>query len=181
MAHHTVIDPTIDAFEDLLVGEPGKITPGLEATVARLPVLAQRQFLEGGLPVPVDKRDTYRASFEKLLAMTKRLYDAKVPVLVGTDELAGLMLHHEMALLVRAGITPANVLKMATIDAARSMGLDKKTGSIAVGKTADLVVVEGDPLARIGDAARVLSTMRGGVYYGVVESLWAAEGLAPPK
>ena len=60
--HHTVIDPTLDAFEDLLVGEQGKIIPGLERLVARLPVQTQRGYLVGGLPRDGDKVATYRAS-----------------------------------------------------------------------------------------------------------------------
>ena len=50
---------------------------------------------------------------------------------------------------VRAGISTADTLRMATIDPARAKKLEKKTGSIAVGKAADLVVVDGDPLAHI--------------------------------
>ncbi len=101
--------PTVGAFEDLFVGEPGKITPGLEP-VARLPVQTQRGFLHGGLPIPPDKRRTYRASWDKLLAMVKALHDARIPVVLGTDHIAGLMLHHEMALFARAGIPNAEIL-----------------------------------------------------------------------
>jgi hypothetical protein len=175
--HKTIIDPTANAFEDLLVGQQGKVLPGLEPVTDRLPVQTQRLFLVGGLPLE-GKADLYRASFEKLLAMIKLLVDAKVPVVVGTDSLAGLMLHHEMALLVRAGIPTADVLRMATLDAARSLKLEKKTGSIAAGKAADLVVVEGDPLARIADAMNVVTTIRGGVQYGSAP-LYTAVGVRP--
>ena len=173
-----VIDPTLDAFEGLLVGEQGKIIPGLENVVKRLPVQTQRAFLLGGLPIDADKVKTYRASFEKMLEMIKRLHDAKVPVVAGTDHLAGLMLHHELALLVRAGLSPADVLRMGTIDAARAMKLDKKSGSIAKGKAADLVVVDGDPLARIDDVTQVVSTIRGGVVFPSAP-LYEAAGVRP--
>lgn len=163
--HNTVIDPTLDAFEDLFVGEQGKVVPGLEVVANRLPVQVQRGFLVGGLPLEGDRLATYKASYEKLLAMTKLLHDAKVPVVVGTDTLAGLMLHHEMALFVRAGLTPAETLRAATIDPARTLKKDKVSGSIAAGKTADLFIVDGDPLARIGDATKVVTTMKSGVVY----------------
>ncbi|HMI88079.1 MAG TPA: amidohydrolase family protein [Polyangiaceae bacterium] len=175
---HTVIDPTLNAFEGLLVGEQGKVIPGLENVVNRLPVQAQRFFLTGGLPLDADKIKTYRASFDKLLEMTKRLYAAKVPVVAGTDALAGLMLHHELALLVRAGLSPADVLRADTIDAARAMKLDKKSGSIAKGKVADLIVVEGDPLAHIEDLAAVVTTVRGGVLFPSAP-LYEAAGVRP--
>jgi imidazolonepropionase-like amidohydrolase len=177
---HIVIDPTLDAFEGLLVGEQGKIIPGLENVVQRLPVQTQRGFLLGGLPIDGDKVKTYRASFEKTLEMVKRLHAAKVPVVVGTDHLAGLMLHHELALFVRAGLSPADALRADTLDAARAMKLDKKTGSIAKGKAADLVVVDGDPLARIDDITQVVSTVRGGVVFPSAP-LYEAAGVRPSK
>ena len=179
-SHHTVVDPTLDAFEDLLTGEQGKVIPGLEWLVARLPVQTQRQFLLGGLPIDAEKLRTYRASYEKLLAMVKLLHDQHVTEVVGTDELAGLMLDHELALFVRAGISPADALRMDTLDAARAMKLDQKTGSIASGKAADLFVCDGDPLARIGDVANVVSTMRGGVLYAS-SPLFATVGVAAPR
>ena len=176
--HRTVIDPTLNAFEDLLVGEQGKIIGGLEPLVARLPVQTQRAFLLGGLPLEGDKSVTYRASYEKLLAMVKVLHDAKVPLVTGTDSLAGLMLHHELALFVRAGLSTADTLRAATIDAARVVKKDKQSGSLAVGKAADMFVVDGDPLARIADAGKVVFTMRGGVVFASAP-LYETAGVHP--
>lgn len=175
----TVIDPTLGAFEDLMVGKQGQIIPGMEPVVTRLPVQAQRTFLLGGLPRDADKDKRYAAAFEKMLAMVKTLHEQKITMVVGTDALAGLMLHHELALYVRAGITPAAALEMATIGAARTLKLDEKTGSIAEGKAADLVVVDGDPLARIADLAKVVSTMRGGVVFAS-GPLYGSVGVRPP-
>lgn len=173
----TVIDPTVNAFEDLLVGEQGKITAGREGVVERLPVQSRRQFLLGGLPLE-GKQDLYRASFEKLLEMVKVLARAKVTLVLGTDSLAGLMMHHEMALFVRAGLSPAEVLRMATLDSARALGWDDRTGAIEKGKRADLFVVDGDPLVEIRDAARVVSTMRAGVVFPSAP-LYQALGVRP--
>ena len=147
-----MIDPTLVAFEDLFVGEPARSRPGSRPTVARLPVQVQRGFLiersaDGGRQA----RARIAQSWNKLLAMVKALYDAKVHLVLGTDHIGGLMLHHEMALFARAGIPNAAVLRMATLDAARAMSLDKQIGSIAAGKRADLFVVDGDPLANIDD------------------------------
>jgi hypothetical protein len=175
---HTVIDPTLDAFEDLLVGEQGKVIPGLENLVNRLPVQTQRGFLLGGLPLDGDKVKTYRASFDKMLEMVKRLYAAKVPLVAGTDQLAGLMLHHELALLVRAGLSPADALRIDTIEAAKTMKVEKKSGSIAKGKQADLVVIDGDPLTHIEDIGAVVTTVRGGVVFPSAP-LYEAAGVRP--
>jgi hypothetical protein len=174
---HTVIDPTAGAFEDLLVAEQGKVAPGLEPTVARLPVQTQRGYLTGGLPRG-DKGPLYKASYDQMLAMIKLLVDRKVPVVAGTDALAGLWLHHELALLVRAGLTPAQALRAATILPATVMKRDKQSGSVAVGKAADLVVVDGDPLQRITDIGNVVTTMRGGVVFPSAQ-LYATVGVQP--
>ncbi|HET7506078.1 MAG TPA: amidohydrolase family protein [Kofleriaceae bacterium] len=178
VAHRTIVDPTVNAFEDLLVGEQGKVIPGLEATVARLPVQTQRSFLLGGLPIDAAKHARYVASYDKLLAMIKVLYEAKVRLVAGTDALAGLMFQHELALFARAGIPNAEILRIATLDPARYLGRDRKTGSIAPGKVADLFVVDGDPLARIDDIARTISTMRGGVVFPAT-AVYAAVGVEP--
>jgi hypothetical protein len=161
----TVVDPTLGIFEDLLCSEQGKVLPGLETLAARLPATTQRQFLQGGLPADGEKRATYLASFEKMLAMTKLLHDEKVPLVVGTDGLAGLMVHRELGLFVRAGISPIDALRAATIEPARLMKKGTVSGSIAVGKQADMFVVDGDPLAHIEDVAKVTTTIRGGVVY----------------
>ncbi len=176
--HGTVIDPTLAAFEDLYSGIPGAITPGLEDTVARLPVQDQRGFLLGGLPG--DHVELYARAFDQLLAMVKLLHDAKIPVVLGTDHISGLMLHHEMALFARAGLSPAVILRMATVGAARAMKLDGKVGTIAAGQRADLIVVDGDPLADITAIARVRTTMRSGVVFPA-EPLYAAVGVRPAR
>jgi hypothetical protein len=163
--HDTLIDPTLAAFEGLFVGVPGKVIPGLEPTVARLPIQVRRQFLRDGLPLTGDKHAAYVATFDKLLAMVKALHDAGIRVVLGTDHIGGVMFHHEMALFARAGLSNATVLRLATIDAARALGLDQQIGSITRGKRADLVIVDGDPLADITSIGAVVSTMRAGVVY----------------
>jgi len=177
--HKTVIDPTLVAFQDLFVGVPGKILPGLEDTVARLPVQTQRSFLMGGLPLPGDKHATYLAAWDRILAMVKALHDAKVHVVLGTDHIGGLMYHAEMALFVKAGIDPGTVIELGSLGAARALKLDKQIGSIAKGKRADLVVVDGDPLADIRAIGRVVTTMRAGVVFPSAP-LYEAVGVKPP-
>lgn len=179
VGNKTVVDPTVSVFEDLFVGEPGKLIPGTEALVGRLPIVIQRQFLTGGLPVDAAKHATYAASFGHMLGLLKTLWSNKVHLVLGTDSLlAGLTLHREMELFVKAGIPTKDVLRMATLDAARGMRLEKKLGSIAVGKRADLVVVDGDPLADITQIRRTVFTMRAGVLYKA-DGLYAAVGVKP--
>ncbi|HWO20837.1 MAG TPA: amidohydrolase family protein [Kofleriaceae bacterium] len=178
-AKRTVITPTLAVFEPMFVAEGGQIPPGLEDLAARLPVMPRRRFLMGGLPVSgPEQRAQYRAAFTKQLAMVKALYDAKVVVALGTDHIAGLMLHHELELFSRAGIPNAAILQLATLGAARAMRTDGKVGTIAPGRRADLAVIDGDPLADIRAIRAVTSTMRAGVVYPSAP-LYEAVGVRP--
>jgi imidazolonepropionase-like amidohydrolase len=73
-----------------------------------------------------------------------------VPIVAGTDQaVPGHSLHREIELYVRAGFTPLEAIQAATIVPARAMGLDKETGTVEVGKRADLILVAGNPLEDI--------------------------------
>src|SRR5262245_41944121 len=110
--------------------------------------------------------------------MVKKLHDSGVTVVLGTDHIAGIMLHHEADLFSRAGIKNADILRMATIGSARALRMDKAFGTIAKGKRADLVVLDGDPLKDIHALSRVVSTMRSGVVYPSAP-LYKAVGVKP--
>jgi imidazolonepropionase-like amidohydrolase len=109
--------------------------------------------------------------------MAKVLHDEKVTVVAGTDYLAGVSLHRELELFVHGGLTPIEALRAATTVPARVMK-SEKSGSIAVGKIADLVVVDGDPLASISDVRKTVMTFRGGVMY-LAKELYQTVGVAP--
>ncbi len=99
-------------------------------------------------------------------ADTLAAYRAGVPVLVGSDTIiAGIRLHDEMALLVSAGLTPGEVLRAATLDAARFMKLDRNFGSVERGKHADLLLLSADPLIDIANSRSIAGVMLGGHYY----------------
>jgi len=94
------------------------------------------------------------------LRLTGDLHAAGVPILAGTDlanpyVFAGSSLHEELALLVEAGLEPAEALRAATLAPARAVGLADALGSIAPGKEGSLVLVRGDPLADVAAAAEV--------------------------
>ena len=76
--------------------------------------------------------------------------------------LQGAGVHAEMAALVRAGLTPADAIRAATVNAAALVGAEKTIAEIAPGREADFFVVQGDPLARIGDLASISWVIRRG-------------------
>lgn len=174
----TVIDPTLVAFEKLFTDRVGEVGPTLRAVEPRLPVQLRRELRKGGLAVPTGQDQLYRDSFAATLRMVKALWDAGIPIVSGTDELAGLTLARELELYVAAGIPAGDVLNIASIGSARVMRKDKTTGSIDAGKDADFALVDGDPLATIGDVRNVVTTIRGGVSFDAAAT-FTATGVRP--
>ncbi len=176
--HHTVLDPTVSVFEGLFCGNPTAVTPGLEDIAARMPPQIRRGMLSGALEVPKGKEDAYREAFPAMLKLLKALHDAGVTIIPGTDALAGYTLHHELELYVRAGIAPAEVLRMATLTPAQVMGVNKDLGVIAPGKLADMILVDGDPAKDIAAIRNVSSVIKGGKIYDPA-AIETALGIAP--
>lgn len=95
-----------------------------------------------------------------------------VTILAGTDTgttntfmYPGDSLHHEMVELVQAGLTPREALAAATVNAASWFGLDEMAGSIATGKWADIVILDDNPLADIGNTRSVNAVIRAGILH----------------
>jgi imidazolonepropionase-like amidohydrolase len=176
--NHTVLDPTMGAFEGLFCGDPTVITPGLEDVAQRFPPQVRRQLLSGALEVPKGQEAAYHEAFPAMLRLLKALHDAGVTIIPGTDSLAGYMLHHELELYVRAGIPSAEVLRMATLTPALVMGVNKDRGVIAAGKLADMVLVDGDPTQNIHDINKITTVIKGGKVYEPA-AIEKALGIAP--
>jgi imidazolonepropionase-like amidohydrolase len=176
--HHTVLDPTMNVFENLFCGDPSAITPGLEAIAPRFPPQVRRELRSGALEVPPDKKPAYQQAFPAMLGLLKALYDAGITIIPGTDSLAGYQLHHELDLYARAGIPPAEILRMATLTSALVMGVNKDLGVIAPGKFADMILVEGDPTKDIADLNKITTVIKGGKVYDPT-AIEKAFGIAP--
>jgi Amidohydrolase family len=176
--HHTVLDPTISIFEALFCGDPSAITPGLEEIVPRFPPQVRRAMRSGALEVPPDKQAAYHDAFPAMLRLLKAIHDAGVTIIPGTDALPGYTLHHELELYARAGIAPAEVLRMATWTPALVMGVNKDGGVIAAGKLADMILVDGDPTKNIQDINKITTVIKDGKVYTPV-AIERALGIAP--
>lgn len=112
------------------------------------------------------------------LRLLKRLYAAGVTIVPGTDLSS---YHAELELYERAGIPSAEVLRMATLVSARVMGEDGDFGSIAAGKVADLVIIDGKPQERVGDTRKVELVMRGGKAYRPADLMAAMRSASAPN
>jgi hypothetical protein len=180
LKHHTTVDVTVATFEGMFTGRPGKVSPDYAPVLDRLPAQVQRNAYSGGLPVTPENDQLYKDSYAAMLKMTKKMYDAGVPILAGTDALVGLMLHRELGLEVKAGIPPAKSLQIATWNAARLLKQEKELGSIAPGKKADLLLVDGNPARNISDIRRCRLVMKNGTLYKS-DAVYAAVGIKPAE
>lgn len=176
--HHTVLDPTMVVLEGLFSGEPARAAPALRPLVQRFPAVVRRRQLSGAVAVPPGKEAVYAQALPGLLRMLKRLHDGGVTLMPGSDGFAGYSLHRELELYAQAGIANAEVLRIATLVPARVLGVEKDRGTIAAGKLADMILVDGDPLKDMRDIRRVHRTIKGGQVYDPA-ALEQALGMAP--
>jgi imidazolonepropionase-like amidohydrolase len=159
---HIYSDPTMVAFESIYVPDNGDLSPAYAPFVGTLPPTTERGFRSGGFAVPKDlTRADYRASWAKLVALLARMHHAGIRIVAGTDG-SGIEIVRELEIYTQAGFTPAEALAAATIVPARLVGMDEHTGSIRVGKTADLVLIEGDPSKHIGQLRQTRLVMLDG-------------------
>ena len=155
-------DPTMVTFESLYVPEMGDLSGAYSPFTGTLPPALERSFRTGGFAVPKDlTRADYRASFAMMRTLLAAMHRSKVPIVAGTDGY-GIEIVRELEIYVEAGLTPADALAAATIEPARLVKAQDRTGSIEVGKVADLVLVEGDPSKRIGDLRHTRVVMMDG-------------------
>ena len=109
-------------------------------------------------------------------SMIKVMYDMGIPIVAGTDgALPGYSLIREIELYVAAGLTPLQAIQSATGVSARALGLDADVGTITIGKRADLVVLNADPLANISALRRTRYVVTNGRMYEPAP-LWRLAG-----
>lgn len=173
-----VIDPTLATFEFLHQrdGEISSIFAGIEDHV---PPDVQRSRRVAEMQIPDDATAArFDRSFDKMVEFVGRAYKAGVPMVAGTDEVSGFTLQHELALYVKAGLTPAQALQVATRNGAEYSRVSDRLGSIAPGKVADMILIDGDPTRDIADIRKVATVVKGQTVYYPAE-IHAELGVAP--
>ena len=162
------VDPTLVVFRNwMLLRDLPEVYENPD--VAIMPQRLQQTWNESSrasAPTP-ESLPLRQRIFRRQQELTGRLFRAGVSLLVGTDAPVafcppGFALHQELALLVEAGVTPAAALQMATLNNAKALVHDHDLGSIEAGKLADLVILDANPLAEIGNTRKIHSIIRGG-------------------
>lgn len=184
VARGTVIDTTLAAFEPVFTHLQGEPNPTFRKIASHVPPVLQRFWLTNSMNVNASNVARYRASYEKMLELTRRMHAAGIPFVAGTDNIAGFTLHRELELYVQAGISAAEALQIATRNGAKYTQLSDLVGSVAVGKLADLILVDGDPTQDIAAVRDVSLVMKEGVAYypaEIYEALGIKPFRSPPK
>ncbi|MBA3898278.1 MAG: amidohydrolase family protein [Sphingomonadaceae bacterium] len=152
---HTIIDPTLTVWEPLMTSDGSAISPEYAPFADIAPPSVARGWKIGGYPLFGGlTRDDFRKSFAKMVDLVGRLHQAGVPIVAGTDGY-GLELVRELELYQQAGLSNAAALQTATIIPARMTGMDDRIGSIAAGKTADIILVDGDVSSSLANLRHV--------------------------
>lgn len=157
----TVVDPTVTIFDSMFRHRSGELDPNFAMIAEHMPASVRRGMLSGSMDANDDNAARFAASADAMLGMIRTLHEAGIPLVAGTDNLAGFTLHRELELYAQAGIANADVLRIATVGAARVAGVDDRVGRIAPGYAADLIALDGDPLVDISAVRKVALTVTG--------------------
>jgi hypothetical protein len=171
------VDPTMVVFESSFNHDTPELGRSYAPFAGTLPVVIERGLAQGGYPLfgKVTRADM-RESYAKIVQLVGRLHAAGVPIVAGTDGW-GLELVREIEIYQQAGMSAAEALQTATISPARLVGAAGRTGSIAVGKEADMILVAGDVANDLGALRRVVTVISDG-YVMEGDALRAAAGFS---
>src|SRR5690606_25687389 len=119
---------------------------GMEDFIEHMPVGYQRNARQAwtDMSAPGDA-EAYAAAFEQMLASLREMRERGVQLIPGTDLGGSFSFHRELQLFERLGYTPAQVLKLATLDMAHYLAQEQSLGSVEKGKLADFFLLPGDP------------------------------------
>jgi amidohydrolase family protein len=153
--HQVVVDPTLTTF-DFLRQRDGDMSQASASIADHMPLDVKRSFTVGIMKIPDGDGARYDRSYLKMIEFVGRMCRAGIPLVAGADALAGFSLQREFELYVQAGLTPAQVLQIATWNGAKYTRTLADRGSITPGKRADLTVIDGDPTKDIADVRKVV-------------------------
>ena len=160
-----VLDPTINLWQGMFDEFKGDTSNYIKPVVSWLPqeYLSNLE-IQSPFGTDADKAN-YKAAFANMLKMLKLLYDNGILLVAGTDGGEANALHHELELYVQAGVPAAQVLKIATYNAATDCGLQNKYGIVAAGRAADFILIDGDPTKNISTIRRVEWVVKNNLLY----------------
>lgn len=158
------VDPTLATFENFRQ-PPGAMHPSFAAVEAQLPPLLARGLRVNVMDITGKRIAPSAKSYATMVEMVGRMHRAGITLVAGSDDLPGFTFLRELELYAEAGIPPSEVLRIASWNGAVLNRTQHLTGSIAPGKYADALLVDGDPTRRISDVRRAVLVLKGGRAY----------------
>lgn len=177
--HHVAITSTLPVFEQFVPGRPPLQQRVLDAMLPE----ARSNYLTARVQVHSDPQNGFAAIFKKEMELEHAFAQAGGLLLSGPDPsgiggtLPGFGDQRGVELLVEAGFTPVEAIRISTLNGAEFEGKADSIGSLAVGKTADIVVIHGDPSANINDIEKVEIVFKDGVGYDPTKLLDSVRGI----
>ena len=171
---------TLTVFETFTPGRPKP--PGLDVLVAPLQELYDRAYAR----TSKNTQSNYATLFPKGMKLERAFARAGGRLIAGTDPtgsggvIPGYSNQRQVELLVEAGFTPLEAIQIVTLNGARYLGREARIGSIAAGKQADLVIINGNPAAAIADIRNVETVFKQGIGFDpqkLIESVRGRAGL----
>ncbi len=178
VARKVAVTSTLTVFETFTPNRPPAPAGALDAMLPE----TREQYLRRRLAISNQTDSPYTALFAKEMRFERDFLRAGGLLLAGTDPtgyggvVAGYANAREIELLVEAGLTPVDAIRVATLNGATYLGRADRVGSIAVGKQADLLVVRGDPSTRIADVGNAELVFKGGVGYDSAKLFASVKG-----
>jgi imidazolonepropionase-like amidohydrolase len=176
IAHHVAVTSTLTVFETFTPGQP--MPPGIEV----LDPILKQQFEQRYAATQHNTQSIYPALFAKDRAMELQFVRSGGTLLAGTDPtggggvIPGYSDQRQIELLVGSGFTPQEAIKICTLNGATFLGIANRVGSLAAGKQADLVVIDGNPIANISDVRKVEIVFKQGVGYDPAKLIASVSG-----
>ncbi len=160
------VDPTLAIHESLMLSRNGEVAPGMLDYVANMPIGVQRAAKTARSEIATPEDDiAYREGFAKILETVREMRRQGVIIIPGTDLGGSFTFHRELELYQEIGMTPSEILKMATYDMASYLGFGDELGSIEQGKLADFFLVPGDPTSDFKAIKTISLVAKDGVFY----------------
>ena len=173
---HVALTSTLTVFETFTPGRP--MPPGLDVLTPQL----KEQFERTHARVAKNTESIYVKLLPKAMALERAFARAGGILVAGTDPtgsggvIPGFSNQRQIELLVDAGFSPLEAIAIGTLNGARYLGRDARIGSVAKGKQADLIVLNGDPSTNISDIRKLDTVFRQGVGFSPAKLIDSVRG-----
>jgi len=173
---NVALTSTLTVFETFTPGRPKP--PGLEVLTPQL----REQFEQNYKRTAQSTQSIYTTLLPKAFALERAFAKAGGVLIAGTDPtggggvIPGYSNQRQIELLVEAGFPPLEAIRISTLNGATYLGREARVGSIAAGKQADLVVIDGDPSKTIADVRKVETVFKRGVGFDPAKLIASVSG-----